>query len=444
MSALPRGWARATLPELIGVDGIFSDGDWVETKDQDPAGDVRLTQLADIGEGIWRNRSERFMTSQAAERLGCMYLKSGDVLIARMPDPLGRACLFPGDPKPCVTAVDVCVVRPGTSSVDPRWLMWWLNAPQMRREVLSRQAGTTRKRISRRNLAAIAMPVPPFAEQRRVVAAIEEHLSRLDAADANIRSARDRVKGLLRAVQSRALSKEWPRRPLAEMLREPLRNGLSAKASANGTTRIITLTAVTRASFGDEHTKLADVDKTRASDLWLEPGDVLIERSNTPELVGTTALFDGQREWAIFPDLLIRVRTNPQLTPEFLTLVLQSPHSRQYFQQAAQGIAGSMPKIDQDDVRGLEVPVPPLNEQRAVVDVVARDSTLAHAVKAAAAEALQRSRSLRRSVLAHAYRGELIPQDPDDEPASVLVEQIAVERASAPKPPRRRRGKTPA
>jgi type I restriction enzyme S subunit len=426
------------------VDGIFSDGDWVETKDQDPAGDVRLTQLADIGEGIWRNRSERFMTSQAAERLGCMYLKSGDVLIARMPDPLGRACLFPGDPKPCVTAVDVCVVRPGTSSVDPRWLMWWLNAPQMRREVLSRQAGTTRKRISRRNLAAIAMPVPPFAEQRRVVAAIEEHLSRLDAADANIRSARDRVKGLLRAVQSRALSKEWPRRPLAEMLREPLRNGLSAKASANGTTRIITLTAVTRASFGDEHTKLADVDKTRASDLWLEPGDVLIERSNTPELVGTTALFDGQREWAIFPDLLIRVRTNPQLTPEFLTLVLQSPHSRQYFQQAAQGIAGSMPKIDQDDVRGLEVPVPPLNEQRAVVDVVARDSTLAHAVKAAAAEALQRSRSLRRSVLAHAYRGELIPQDPDDEPASVLVEQIAVERASAPKPPRRRRGKTPA
>jgi type I restriction enzyme, S subunit len=444
LSALPRGWARATLPELIGVDGIFSDGDWVETKDQDPAGDVRLTQLADIGEGIWRNRSERFMTSQAAERLGCMYLKSGDVLIARMPDPLGRACLFPGDPKPCVTAVDVCVVRPGTSSVDPRWLMWWLNAPQMRREVLSRQAGTTRKRISRRNLAAIAMPVPPFAEQRRVVAAIEEHLSRLDAADANIRSARDRVKGLLRAVQSRALSKEWPRRPLAEMLREPLRNGLSAKASANGTTRIITLTAVTRASFGDEHTKLADVDKTRASDLWLEPGDVLIERSNTPELVGTTALFDGQREWAIFPDLLIRVRTNPQLTPEFLTLVLQSPHSRQYFQQAAQGIAGSMPKIDQDDVRGLEVPVPPLNEQRAVVDVVARDSTLAHAVKAAAAEALQRSRSLRRSVLAHAYRGELIPQDPDDEPASVLVEQIAVERASAPKPPRRRRGKTPA
>ena len=51
MSELPRGWALATLPELIGRDGYFSDGDWVETKDQDPQGDVRLTQLADIGEG---------------------------------------------------------------------------------------------------------------------------------------------------------------------------------------------------------------------------------------------------------------------------------------------------------------------------------------------------------------------------------------------------------
>src|SRR5882724_5654232 len=97
---LPEGWAEAELTEAIGPGGVFVDGDWVESKDQDPAGDVRLIQLADIGDGEYRNRSARFLTSAKAAELGCTYLDPGDVLVARMPEPLGRACIFPGDRKP--------------------------------------------------------------------------------------------------------------------------------------------------------------------------------------------------------------------------------------------------------------------------------------------------------------------------------------------------------
>ena len=59
----PTGWTTAKLPDLIGKDGLYADGDWVESKDQDPSGDVRLTQLADVGVGEWRDRSNRFMTA---------------------------------------------------------------------------------------------------------------------------------------------------------------------------------------------------------------------------------------------------------------------------------------------------------------------------------------------------------------------------------------------
>src|SRR6266568_6955653 len=103
MSELPPGWALANLPDMLAQDGVFSDGDWVESKDQDPGGDVRLIQLADVGDGSYRNRSARFLTSSKAHELGCTFLQPGDVLIARMPDPLGRACLFPGDAKASVT-----------------------------------------------------------------------------------------------------------------------------------------------------------------------------------------------------------------------------------------------------------------------------------------------------------------------------------------------------
>jgi len=68
VSELPRGWATAKLGDVISRDGLFIDGDWVESKDQDPGGDVRLTQLADVGEGRFRNRSNRFLTAEKGTR----------------------------------------------------------------------------------------------------------------------------------------------------------------------------------------------------------------------------------------------------------------------------------------------------------------------------------------------------------------------------------------
>jgi type I restriction enzyme S subunit len=93
--ALPKGWAIATIAELIAQDGIFRDGDWVESKDQDLLGNVRLIQLADVGDGVYRNRSNRYLTREKAIELDCTFLEPGDILIARMPDPLGRRVFFP-------------------------------------------------------------------------------------------------------------------------------------------------------------------------------------------------------------------------------------------------------------------------------------------------------------------------------------------------------------
>lgn len=181
MRELPKGWECATIGETVGA-GLFSDGDWVESKDQNPDGDVRLVQLADVGEGEFRDRSNRRLTSESAQGLGCTYLSPGDLLVARMPDPLGRACRVPLLPGPAVTAVDVCILRPTVAGVDPQWLMWTINSPQVRSQMADLQSGTTRKRISRKNLATVQVAVPPRQEQARIVAAIEEHLSRLDAA----------------------------------------------------------------------------------------------------------------------------------------------------------------------------------------------------------------------------------------------------------------------
>src|SRR5881394_1475698 len=197
---LPKSWAWKTIPDLVNDDGVFIDGDWVESKDQDPNGNVRLIQLADVGDGVYRDKSDRFMTKAKADELRCTYLKDGDVLIARMPDPLGRACIFPGDPKPSVTVVDVAIVRSGKGEFDHRWLASFVNAYDFRSAISSLQAGSTRKRISRGNLATIPVPVPPLPEQRRIVAEIEKQFTRLEAGVAALRRVQANLKRYRAAV----------------------------------------------------------------------------------------------------------------------------------------------------------------------------------------------------------------------------------------------------
>lgn len=168
MTTLPEGWVQAKLTDLVGHDGLFADGDWVESKDQDPNGSIRLLQLADIGDGVFLNRSKRFINEAQFEQLRCTKLNEGDVLVARMPEPLGRACLMPKLSQPCITVVDVAIIRPGSNPISTAWLKYFLNSPQIRQTIESLSSGTTRQRISRKNLGDIELPVPPVNEQKRI------------------------------------------------------------------------------------------------------------------------------------------------------------------------------------------------------------------------------------------------------------------------------------
>ena len=77
-------WNYLKLVEFTNPDGLMCDGDWIESKDQDPHGEVRLIQLADIGDGFFLNKSSRYLTYNKAKDLNCTFLNNGDILVARM------------------------------------------------------------------------------------------------------------------------------------------------------------------------------------------------------------------------------------------------------------------------------------------------------------------------------------------------------------------------
>jgi type I restriction enzyme S subunit len=168
---IPDAWTWARLDDVSAWP--LTDGDWVESKDQDPRGDVRLVQLADVGVGEFKDKSDRHLTSATALRLGCTFLSEGDVLIARLPSPIGRACIFPGSKGPCVTVVDVAIARLG-GSIDARYFTLAMNSDVLRIQVESYGKGATRFRVATGHLRQLWFPVPPLAEQKRIVVRVAE------------------------------------------------------------------------------------------------------------------------------------------------------------------------------------------------------------------------------------------------------------------------------
>lgn len=164
----------------LAVAGGFHDGDWVESKDQDPGGSIRLLQLADVGDGYFRDRSDRRINEETFERLRCTSVLPGDVLIARMPDPLGRACIVPEGLGPTVTVVDVAVLRCDPARADRRYVMYAINTLPTRGHMESFQDGATRQRIPRKVLGRIRIPLPDVDTQRAVAEYLDRETAQID------------------------------------------------------------------------------------------------------------------------------------------------------------------------------------------------------------------------------------------------------------------------
>ncbi|MBF8645315.1 restriction endonuclease subunit S [Pseudomonas pudica] len=361
-------WPAIKFSEAISRSGLFSDGDWVESKDQDPEGDVRLIQLADIGVGEFVNKSNRFMTSKRADELKCSYLQAGDILVARMPDPIGRACIFPEDMGRCVTVVDICIVRPDSERIDNRWLMHLINSERFRNQIDRHVTGTTRQRISRGNLAGLEIPLPPLPEQKRIAAI-------LDKAEAILRKRQHAIQladDFLRAVfldmfgDPGANPKGFNEAVLGELTTGKMNNGLFRKNDEYGGSVPVAwvgeLFRGNRISFSEDASRIEPTEK-EIDAYGLKYGDLLFCRSSLRlEGIGFNNIYLGDDDNALFECHLIRMSPClEKVNPVFLNYQLRMPSVRaRIFQQAK---TSTMTTIDQAGLSRIKVFVPPLDLQ---------------------------------------------------------------------------------
>ncbi|MFF7748030.1 restriction endonuclease subunit S [Streptomyces sp. NPDC007971] len=431
---LPAGWAWAKLGDIADT----ALGKMLDKKQSTGLHPTPYLRNVNVQWGRIDSTDLSTMDIEPEEK-GRFTVSMGDLIVCEGGE-IGRCAIW-NVPEPIAYQKALHRVRP-SSVLETKYLRYYLEHAASSGKLVRFATGSTIKHLPQQRLREVPVPLPPVAEQRRIVEVLEEQLSRLDAAVASLDSCQGRAHGLRSAAMTVALQRvdDAATKRLGELIKEPLRNGHSAKATSDPFgIRTLNLTAVTQGVFSDTNTKLTVADPHRVRDLWLTRGDILVQRSNTPELVGTTAMYEGADDWAIFPDLLIRVRVNDDVLPEYVTLILQSRRGRSYFRARAKGLAGSMPKIDQSTIENFTMPVPSLEVQERVVVEVRDEMERVARVSSELDRARRRSVGLRNALLCTAFDGKLVHQDPRDEAAQVALARVTADRAAQPKTKRPRK-----
>lgn len=149
---------------------FISDGDWIESNDQSNYG-IRLVQTGNIGNGEYLDKPDKakYISEETCSRLNCTDVYEGDILISRLPDPIGRSCIVPQDIGRAITAVDCTILRVNHNIYNPQFFVYYTQTDLYKSRLSHYLTGTTRKRISRKNLENIVVPQYPKKEQDIIV-----------------------------------------------------------------------------------------------------------------------------------------------------------------------------------------------------------------------------------------------------------------------------------
>ncbi|SFD44358.1 restriction endonuclease subunit S [Bacillus sp. UNCCL81] len=309
---------------------------------------------------------------------------------------------------------------------EPKFLYYYLQSPMFFQAFRDEMTGIIGG-VSIAKLKSIVMPIPPLEEQKRIVEKIEElmtYVNQYDKAyseveELNKKFPEDMQKSILQyAIQSKLveqLEEEGTAEELYQQIQEEKKNlikegkikknqvfseiteeeipfdipenwkwvrlidillvkptnGYSPKGVSYETkVKNLTLTATTSGTFNKTAYKYVDIEIKDDSLYWLKHNDLLIQRSNSREYVGTSCIYTGEDNEFIYPDLIMRMRVHPIILLEYIDYVLKAPFSRKYFKESASGTSESMPKINQNTVSNALIPLPPLEEQKRIVEKI--------------------------------------------------------------------------
>jgi type I restriction enzyme, S subunit len=477
---LPQGWITARLGGIAPSGGtrnleIYSDGEFFY---------VDIEAVNNIAQKIVAPK--RISTAKAPSRAR-MAIQAGDVIFSLVRPYLKNIAIVPKELDGQVASTAYCVMRP-----EQGILSSFVFYSVLREEFINLIAtyGNSPPSGHDDEFLAMSIPLAPTNEQRRIVAAIEQHFTRLDAGIAALRRAQTKLKRyravILKAAVEGKLTEAWraehPATESASQLLERIlkerhakwetdlrakgkdpakvkyvepaapdmknlptlskgwcwvtveqvshfvRYGSSTKTSDDASgIPVLRMGNIQDGSLDLGNLKYLPTNHPEFPTLLLENGDLLFNRTNSAELVGKSAVYHGNPSPCSYASYLIDVRMVTGCSADYVCFFLNSSYGRAWVKSVVSQQVGQA-NVNGSKLQALAFPLPPLAEQEQIVAEVQQRLSIVSELEATVEANLKRAERLRQSILHEAFSGRLVLQDPNDEPASILLERIRRER----------------
>ncbi|MEV0116245.1 restriction endonuclease subunit S [Streptomyces sp. NPDC050844] len=457
---LPKGWAQSTLGEVAawGSGGTPKSG-----VTQYYGGDIPWAVSGDLKDAPIHTTTST-ITDEGMRSSSAKWVPGNAVLIAMYGATIGKIAITTSA---ITTNQAVAFAVPDSGLLETRFLFWYLRS---QRDALRKSGkGGAQPNISQTILKEWPIPIPPLQEQHRIIEALEDHLSRLDAGDQLVRSAVVRASRLLVAltnityghtvqdgevpaplpVPAGTADGELPQIPsswqwkrlgeIAEVVGGVTKDKKKQSDPEIPEVPYLRVANVQRGKIDLSHVTCIRVPEKKAQQLALRAGDVLLNEGGDRDKLGRGWVWQGQIEGAIHQNHVFRARVKEQQIHPKLLSWYANGSGRWFEVNGKQSV--NLASISLSKIKLFPVPVPPDDKQALIVERIEDQVSLLEKVDVLAKQALSKSSALRKALLSRAFSGKLVSQDTTDEPASALLARVQAERAAQAeaKPKRSRR-----
>ena len=318
------------------------------------------------------------------------------------------------------------VVKPYCDNLNKNFLYYYLNSINFAPYI----SGSAQPQITRISLRPLNISIPPLAEQGRIVAKIEELFAGIDAGVENLKAVKNQIALYRQSVLKSAFN---IKNAVIQKASEIGEVSLGRQRSPKNISKFYPTKYIRAANISENGIDVSDIldmeflpyEKEK---YLLKQNDILLsEASGSPNQVGKPAIWNNEIDDCCFQNTVIRHRLFSN-HPKYVFWFYKYLYLSSFFAKLAGGVG--INHIGSTKFSNIEIPIPSLDEQKRIVAEIESRFERADALETAVDRALSNAEKLKQAVLKKAFSGELVPQNPDDEPASVLLDRIRAARAS--------------
>lgn len=425
---IPKNWKTTSLKNTArGKNSLFIDGDWIESPHITNSG-YRYLTTGNVGPLKYKEQGESYISEKSFRSLNCTRVYPGDLLIARLNEPIGRACVVPELGSPIVTAVNNVIYRPNEELTFKGFMLYMLNCPGFTDTANLMARGSTMHRLSRTMLGNLDIVIPPLAEQQRIADYLDEKCGEIDSLislqEQMIAQLTDYKQSVITEAVTKGLDpnaqlvpsgidwigdipKGWKVARIKNVAslygRIGFRGYTSDDLNKDGV-GAITLSPSNMLSMKMDYTNVTYLSWEKyyeSPEIMIQNGDLLMVKTGSS--YGKVSYVDNlPREATINPQIL---RIIPKIESKYLGFYLQT----QLFLYQVDGgvVGGTIPTIAQEKINNFKVVLPSLDEQRTIADYLDKKCAEIDALITLKQQKIETLKNYKKSLIFEAVTGKI-------------------------------------